>query len=493
MRVLKEFSLSKNEACLVNIVLIVFAVAMFINGLLMLLNEFIIVGIVQLILVLFSLASMAVLRMTYKKESVIIADNTAQTSESKSESVRDDASALEATLRRLKAEIYEREKRETLIRESEERFRSLVESSPNSIILTDSDGYIRIINKQTEVLFGYQRHEIIGKTIETLLPDRYRANHFGYRSDFYQHPQIRPMGVGRDLYGKHKEGCEIPVEIGLTPIKSQDKLMVLSTIVDITERKKNEEKLMQKNEELAKFNEELKSRTAQLIQSEKMSALGTLIAGVAHELNNPITGILNYSQYCRKNIPSDGKLAEVLDDLVVEAKRCADIVKNLLTYSYFSTGKNEKTTDVSTDLNEIIKRIRNLFANLLTDVTVHLSIENNLPPLRIQPNKLQQVVSNIIKNSIDAMENQEKKEIIIKAFRDKTYCNLVIEDTGMGIKADDFSKIFDPFYTTKEVGKGTGLGLSVSKSIVEEYNGEITLESEVGKGTRFYVKLPLNN
>ncbi|NJK85374.1 MAG: PAS domain S-box protein [Bacteroidales bacterium] len=189
---------------------------------------------------------------------------------------------------------------ETRIRESEERFKWLVESSPNSIILTDGSGNIRLINRQTELVFGYERNELLGKPIETLMPERYRGHHVTYRKNYYNEPQARPMGTGRDLYGLHKSGNEIPIEIGLTPLKMQDKQMILATIVDITERKRHEERILQNHRELAKFNEELKTRTAQLIQSEKMSALGTLVAGVAHELNNPLTGILNYAQYCRK-------------------------------------------------------------------------------------------------------------------------------------------------------------------------------------------------
>ena len=387
---------------------------------------------------------------------------------------------------------YEREKRENQIKESEERFRLLVESAPYAIVLTDDEGGIRLINRQTEALFGYERNELIGKPIETLLPTRFRPNHFGYRNSFYHDPQTRPMGVGRDLYGLHKDGYEIPVEIGLTPLRSQDKVMVLSTIVDITERKKNEEKLLLKNEELARYNEELKARTSQLIQSEKMSALGTLIAGVAHELNNPITGILNYAQYCKKNVAPDSKLIEVLDDLVFETKRCAEIVKNLLTYSYFTSVGEQSPTTETANVKEIIKRVCSLFAHLLNDIQLNLDIESDLPEFHIQANKLQQVISNIIKNAIDAMENSSQKEIYIKAYKDSGECHLIIDDTGKGISTPDLSKIFDPFYTTKDVGKGTGLGLSVSRSIIEEYNGKISLESEVGKGTRFHIKFPTN-
>jgi len=265
--------------------------------------------------------------------------------------------------------------------------------------------------------------------------------------------------------------------------------MILSTVVDITERKKNEEKLKAQNVELARFNMELKSRTSQLIQSEKMSALGTLIAGVAHEMNNPITGILNYAQYCKKNMPPNEKLGEVLDDLVSEAKRCADIVNNLLTYSY-RTSSLDETIDEKTNLTLVVNRVAKLFAYLMNDLEFKVEIEETMPTLCINSNKLQQVLSNLIKNAIDSVKDSGTKAIYIRAYYDSSFCYKSVEDTGMGIMKERLSKIFDPFYTTKEVGQGSGLGLSVSKSIIEEIKGEISVESELNKGTRFLVRLP---
>lgn len=374
------------------------------------------------------------------------------------------------------------------IKESEERFKSLVESSPNAIILTDSTGSIRLVNRQTELIFGYMRNELIGKKIEILLPERYHGNHVSYRDNFYHQPETRPMGVGRDLFAAHKNGNEIPVEIGLTPLKMKDSLMVLATVVDITDRKRNEKSLMDKNAELGRYNKELKERTAQLIQSEKMSALGILVAGVAHELNNPLTGILNYAQYCRKNVDPDGKVAEVLDDLVLEAKRCTEIVKDLLTYSYVPIGVDEARAETS-DISEVLKRVRNLFAHSLHNIDMQIDIDANLPFFIIPFNKLQQVLANLIKNSIDALEECIIKEIRITSVHKEDGNHIIFEDSGIGISKENINKIFDPFYTTKEVGKGTGLGLYVCKSIIREYNGSITLSSEINRGTRFHIIL----
>lgn len=374
------------------------------------------------------------------------------------------------------------------IKESEERFKSLVESSPNAIILTDNTGTIRLVNKQTENLFGYLRIELLGKKIEILLPARFHPKHVDYRDNYYKHPETRPMGIGRDLYAAHKNGSEIPVEIGLTPLKTKENQLILCTVVDITERKKYEKSLLDKNNELDRYNQELKERTAQLIQSEKMSALGILVAGVAHELNNPITGILNYAQYCRKNTPQEGKIAEVLDDLVFEAKRCAEIVKDLLSYVYVPADDKILSSQTS-EITEVLKRVKNLFAHSLQNTTIQITINDGLKPFKIPFNKFQQVLSNIIKNSIDAMEDQPVKEINIKAYYESERNHIIIQDTGPGIPSNYINKIFDPFFTTKQVGKGTGLGLYVCKSIIKECNGEIFLNSEVNVGTTIHISL----
>ena len=188
-------------------------------------------------------------------------------------------------------------------------------------------------------------------------------------------------------------------------------------------------------------------------------------------------------------MPPDEKLEEVLDDLVTEAKRCVEMVNNLLTYSYLSPSREEANNE-KTNIKEIVKRISHLFAYLLTEIELTVEIDANMPDLCIATNKLQQVVSNLVKNAIDSVSEAKTKRVFIRATHDLSFCYISVEDTGTGISKEGLSKIFDPFYTTKEVGKGSGLGLSVSKGIIEEYKGEISVESKLNKGTRFLIKLP---
>jgi len=397
---------------------------------------------------------------------------------------------LETLNSTLEAELSNQRIKISQLKESEERFRMLAESSPNAILLTDDHNQIKMINHQAEMLLGYDRSELVGSSIDVLIPSRFRNKHKKHSKMYFNDPQARIMGHGRDLSALHKSGNEIPVEIGLTPLFSQGQLIVLITIVDITERKKHEERLRQQNEELLRSSYELEKRTSQLIQSEKMSALGTLVAGVAHELNNPLTGILHYSQYLKKNRVDDQKYNEIIDDIILEAKRCEEIVKNLLQYAYphEDSRKNRINEDA---LREILEGTCQLFILKNNEIKFLVSIDHHFQDFYFNINKLKQITANLIKNAVDAVETCPKKEIMIRVSSNKHQCNMVIEDTGIGIDQENLHRIFDPFYTTKEVGKGTGLGLSITRKIIEDDGGSINLSSQVGKGTTIHLIFPL--
>jgi len=378
------------------------------------------------------------------------------------------------------------------LKESEERFRMLVESSPNAILLTDGLNEIKMINNQAEVLLGYERDELVGTSIEVLIPQEFRIKHRKHSQYFFDHPKARKIGRGRDLTALHKTGREIPVEIGLTPLHTHDRLMVLITLIDITERKKQEEQLRHQNQELLQSSLELEKRTLQLIQSEKLSALGTLVAGVAHELNNPLTGILHFAQYLQKNPEKVGKSREVIDEIITETRRCAEIVKNLLQYAYPNEVQPRGMLD-ALSFQGLIHSINQLFAIKNKDIQFDVKVEDTFNGFSFNHNKLHQIMTNLIGNAVDALETCRKKEISVIAYSDKTHNHILLEDTGIGMDSDRLKKIFDPFYTTKEVGKGTGLGLSITKRIIEENGGTIDVESYPGKGTTIRLKFPVTN
>ncbi|MFQ5586796.1 MAG: sensor histidine kinase, partial [Thermodesulfobacteriota bacterium] len=230
---------------------------------------------------------------------------------------------------------------------------------------------------------------------------------------------------------------------------------------------------------------------AQLIQSEKMGALGTMVAGVAHELNNPMMGILNFIQYCRKHTPEDDRKYSVLQDAEHETGRCMDIVQNLLTFSRMEKEGEEGRQKES--CAAIFDRIFKLLSYRvgLERVTVNRHTAEGTPAIWIKVNSIQQVFFNLISNALDALKDSEKKEIHVTICRKGEFVQVTIADTGCGIAPEDIQRIYAPFYTTKPTGKGTGLGLSVCHGIIQAHGGEITCESRPGEGTTFTILLPI--
>lgn len=352
---------------------------------------------------------------------------------------------------------------------AEERFRLAVEAAPNAMIMVGQNGAITYANAQSETLFGYDRRELVGKSLEALVPERFRGRHAGYRETYFQQPSTRSMGAGRDLFGLKKDETEIPIEIGLNPIKTTEGTFVLASIIDITERK----------------------RLAYELQTfEKMSALGVMAAGVAHELNNPMMGILNFVQYAIKNLAEDHKLYPVLKDTEHEILRCTKIIMNLLTFAHAE--KRDEAFYQNRDLCEIVDRAINRLMPRIQAEQVRLEKSGFKETVEIRANAegLEQVFLNLVSNALDAVNENDSRILRVEIRKERDMAAAFISDNGPGIPPEIITKIFDPFFTTKPPGKGTGLGLSICRSIVRDHQGEINYESYPGEGSTFKVSLP---
>jgi two-component system NtrC family sensor kinase len=251
-------------------------------------------------------------------------------------------------------------------------------------------------------------------------------------------------------------------------------------------------------QKVEKRTQELRVAEAEAVRGEKLASVGLLAAGIAHELNNPLTGILTFSHLLRKKMPDGSPEAEDLDLVIRETKRCAAIIRRLLDFA------REKAPEKKySDLNQIIEdtvRIVERPANL-RDIEITMDLDRNLPPVWVDADLIKQVVMNMLVNAQQAIE--EKGDITIRSRRvteamsaepdtkPVPMVELAIIDTGCGIPEQNLKRIFDPFFTSKELGKGTGLGLSVSHGIVSAHGGTIKVESTVGEGSTFRVFLPV--
>ena len=273
------------------------------------------------------------------------------------------------------------------------------------------------------------------------------------------------------------------------PVKSGDELgNVAASFNKMTKAlKSSSEEITKRSRELEKANRELRETQAQLIQTEKMSSLGRLAAGVAHEINNPLTGVMTFSHLLLKNAKDEATKKD-LEIIVRETTRCKKIIKGILDFAR-ETPPQRKLCQI----NDVIERTLSILdpQSLFHNVQIERNLDEKLPKIWIDENQLEQVLMNISLNAAEAMKNQGTLSISTSLNQRGDYVEVRMVDTGTGISKGNLNKIFDPFFTTKDPQKGTGLGLSVSYGIIQKHHGDILVESEVGKGTTFTIKLPV--
>jgi PAS domain S-box-containing protein len=349
--------------------------------------------------------------------------------------------------------------------DSEQQWRLIVEAAPNGMLLVDEGGTIVMVNTSVLRQFGYGRDELLGKSVEMLIPGPLRSGHRQYRAGFTRTPQVRSMGSGRELFGLRKDGSELAVEIGLTPIQTAKGMRVLASIVDISERKRLE---------------------MQLRRAERLAELGTLASGMAHEIGTPMNVILGRAEYLLQRATDEG-MKKGLTTIITQVERITKVMKQLLAFA------RRRTPEWRTiDLGEIVDDTLEMFQERIAEsrITIDKTIESSLPPVRADRDQLIQVLINLVMNSIHAMP--EGGQLKLSLARDGSSVCLGLADTGHGMPEEIRSKVFEPFFTTKDFGKGTGLGLTVVKGIIEEHGGTIEVESVVDKGTTFWIRLPLD-
>jgi two-component system NtrC family sensor kinase len=293
---------------------------------------------------------------------------------------------------------------------------------------------------------------------------------------------------------EHAAGGDLDYSV---EIESVDEIGVLaktfnSMIKDLKAAREQRERWTQTlEEEVAKKTEQIKKTQAGLVQTEKLASLGRMAAGVAHEINNPLTGVVTFAHLMKKRFPPDSIDGEDLDVIIEQAERCAKIIKNLLTFAR-ATPSEKGQIDINNVLSRTIHLVRNQekFHNIKFDINL---ADAHLITLG-DGSQFQQICLNMFLNAADAMNLRGTITVATRKVEEdnKPFVEIEYTDTGGGIKEEDLPKLFEPFFTTKPVDKGTGLGLSVSHGIVKHLGGSIKVDSTVGKGTSFFVRLPLS-
>ena len=373
-------------------------------------------------------------------------------------------------------DITERKRIETELIKANDFLNNLIESSVDGIIAADLKGDILVFNKGAEKLLGYKSEEVIGRLhITEIYPPgvaleimkKMRSHEFG--------------GIGRLESSQStlvdKEGEHVPISISAAIIYEDGREMAsVGIFTDLREKLKMEK--------------ELQDTQLQLLQSEKMSSLGKLAAGVAHEINNPLGGILIFSNLLMEEMEENDCQREDLQRIAEEATRCKEIVKSLLEFAR-QTGPKMEPIDINKAINDGLFFLENqvVFHNII----IEKELDTHLPLIEGNSSQIKQVFMNIMVNAAEAMEGRGTLNVKT-AFQSKNDSVLIeFSDTGPGIPAENISRIFDPFFTTKEIGKGTGLGLSLSYGVIEEHHGKIDVKSKRDGGTSFIIELPIRH
>jgi len=352
------------------------------------------------------------------------------------------------------------------LKKAEEQFRLVVESAPNAMVLVNNEGFITLVNNQTEKLFGYKRNELVGNKLEILLPEQFRQRHPDHRQAFFKKPQTRSMGAGRDLFALKKNGTEIQVEIGLNPIETGKGFMVLASIIDITEKKIQEAAQKKHNKDLAQF------------------------AYVAsHDLQEPLRTVSNYMHVFEEDyLPLlDDNARMYLRSVNNATKRMSMLVKSLLAFSRLGHNKKLTFVDCKIVMNDVIADLGTMIktSNTIIEVT-------DLPQLNGYETEIRQVFQNLIINAIKFQKKGTQPKIQIRAERANDKWKFSVSDNGIGIAPSHFERVFDIFQRlhTNEEYEGSGIGLANCKKIIQLHQGDIWIESTLGHGSTFYFTIP---
>jgi two-component system NtrC family sensor kinase len=366
----------------------------------------------------------------------------------------------------------------------EENYRALFNNAFDPMWVHDLDGNFIIVNKASESVTGYTVEEMLGVNVNTFLDEK-------------------SLDIAREVKRKLLENrpLEQPYEQRLTKKDGTVAIVMMATSLVTIDRKvvgfqhtaRDVTKEREMQESLSKAYQELKESQEQLIQAEKLTSLGQLAASIAHEVNNPIAGILIYTQLLMKKMTSDTltqeKALDYLSRMESELTRTGRLVRNLLDFA-----RETRPSLTLLNLNEVIDRAFSLVAHSaeMEHVNVVEELNPTLPEVMADPDQLRQVLTNLMLNAIQAMPKGGLLTLRSSIDSD-TWAKIEVQDTGVGISPENMSKLFTPFFTTKQEVKGVGLGLAVAYGIIQRHQGRIEVQSKEGEGTTFSVYLPLQN
>ena len=357
--------------------------------------------------------------------------------------------------------------------DSEAYFRNLLESAPDAMIIIDEQAKIAIINAQAETMFGYNREDILGQSIEVLLPDRLRKEHVRHREGYFADPRLRPMGIGRKLVARRRDGSEFPVEISLSPVTTAGGRFVSSVIRDVTKRKRMEDEIIAARQEAERANK----------------ANSAFLAAASHDLRQPVQALSLLNGALRRTV-KDERALQMIDSQQHSLTAMTNLLNSLLDISRLDAGA------VSPELEEFpIRRLTDRLSDEFARQAQHNALDFTSTPsnaiVNSDPNLLAEIIQNFVSNAI---RYTDKGSVRLECIDDDGLCHIRVIDTGIGIDEDQLDAIFREFHQCKAPGaskEGFGLGLAIVKRLADLLGLDIDVVSDRGKGSCFSVTIPV--
>ena len=372
----------------------------------------------------------------------------------------------------------------------ERRFRQLLEAAPDAIVEVAADGKIVLINRIAEEMFGYVRDELLGQSVDVLVPDAIRRTHYRHRDSYLEHPRTRPMGTGLDLHARRRDGTLFPVEISLSPIQTEGGMHVTAVIRDVTERKQAEKEVRRLQQQ---YTGELEARNREAERANRLKS--EFLASMSHELRTPLHTIIGFAELLQEG--HDGNLNDRQQRFVGHIRRDSEhlleLINDVLDLSKIEAGQlalKKEVYPLARSVGEAVDAIRPGAAakGIRIEELGERDSMVDADPLRVK-----EMLYNLLSNAVKF--TPEGGRVWVEVQEDAGFARVTVGDTGIGIPGAEQENIFDKFYqvgnTTRGVREGTGLGLSITKELVQMHGGWIEVESTPGEGSRFTFTLPV--